>query len=476
MLGVKEEVRAQAALAPLVVDLDGTLVRTDLLVESFLGLVGSKPLDALRSMSAIRGGRGALKARIAGAAAFDVSGLPFNRDVLAFIEAERATGRPIYLASASDQQLVTKVAQHLGIFDGAFGSRAGLNLAGAKKAQVLCDMFGEKAFDYVGNAGADLAVWSRCRRAYAVEPSASLQRRSAAEAIGSRDAGFAPLMKAMRPHQWLKNFLLFLPVLAAHAFDARLGQAGLAFLSFCLCASSVYLLNDLLDLANDRAHARKRARPFASGALPLLHGIAAIPLLLAAALAISLLLPTPFTVVLIGYFGLTLAYSLRLKRYAVTDVMALACLYGARVVAGGAATGVALSLWLEALSMFLFLSLALVKRCTELRDGIVAGQDRMPGRGYQADDLPMLETMATSSGYLAVLVLALYMSSDTVSALYAHPHRLLGTCVVMLFWINWILIKMRRGEMHDDPLVFAVTDRTSQICGLVLAAVVAASL
>lgn len=467
---------APSAPVPLVVDLDGTLIRSDLLVESYLGLLGTHPYEAIRALATLRDGRAAFKARIVDSGAVNVVHLPYNRDVIDLIEAERADGRSIYLASASDQRLVSAVAQHLGLFEGAMGSRPGLNLSGERKAAALCDMFGERGFDYIGNATADLPVWSRCRKAYVVEPSDGLRRRAAARAVGTRRGILAPLVRAMRPHQWLKNLLIFVPVLAGHAFDHRFADAVLAFASFCLCASSVYLLNDLLDLGNDRAHPRKRRRPLAAGELPLVHAAVAIPLLLALAMALAMLLPGRFAAVLAGYYLLTLSYSLRLKRYVVIDVMALACLYGMRVIAGGAATGVLISQWLEALSIFLFLCLALVKRCTELRDGGNAKVAKLPGRGYGPGDLSMLETMATSSGYLAVLVLALYMSSDAVTMLYAHPHRLLGGCLVMLFWINWILLRMRRGEMHDDPVVFAATDRVSQACGVAFALVVAAAI
>lgn len=462
------------APVPLVVDLDGTLIRTDLLVEAFFTLLSARPLKALGSLLALRHGRAALKARIADESAIDISLLPFNEAVLAFIQDEKGKGRQVYLASASDQRIVDRLAEHLGLFDGAFGSRNGINLAGHRKAQMLCERFGEKGFDYIGDTGVDFAVWSRCQRPIVAAPSAGMLRRvqarhAQAQAIGSHGRSFRAYLKALRPHQWSKNLLVFVPCLAAHAIDARLVDAVLAFVSFSLCASSVYLVNDLLDLGSDRTHARKRSRPLASGAVPLVHAAMMAPLLLLAALAICLLLPGTFFIALIGYYVLTLAYSLHLKRQMIIDVIALACLYGARLVAGSAATAIPLSPWLGALAVFLFLSLALVKRCTEILQQISENKQAPAGRGYRLDDLPALESMAAASGYVAVLVMALYLNSDTVRALYAHPNRLWIICVLMLFWISRILLKTRRGEMHDDPVVYAITDRTSRICGLLAA-------
>jgi len=316
-----------------------------------------------------------------------------------------------------------------------------------------------------------------------VSPSPSLRRAVSArfphaEIIDNAGIPLKELIRAVRPHQWLKNLLIFVPLLAAHAIAAgSLTASLLAFLSFGFCASSVYLLNDLLDLANDRRHPSKCRRPFAAGLIPLTHGLVLIPILIVISVVLALGLPRLFLVVLASYYLLTLGYSLWLKRRVMVDVVLLACLYGIRVVAGGVAVAVPLSVWLVAFSLFLFFSLALVKRCTELIDHVGKGAGDPPGRGYRQEDLPILESMATASGYISVLVLALYINNPVVGHLYTVPELLWPICAILLYWISRILVLTHRGEMHDDPVIFAVTDRISLISGvLMVLAGVAASL
>ena len=471
---------ATPAGPPLVVDLDGTLVRSDLLVESFLALLSARPLQALRALVTLRRGKAAFKAALADRAQVDVHTLPYAPAVLAQLEAARAQGRPTVLASASDARYVRAVADHLGGFDAAIGSEQGVNLSGVRKAEVLVARYGEGGFDYVGDHAVDAPVWARARRGFVHAPSAALSRRLRGaglevELVGERPRRARAYLKALRPHQWLKNALVFAPALAGHAGGWSWLACVAAFASFSLCASSVYLVNDLLDLSADRDHARKRRRPFASGDVPLAHGMAMAPLLVLAAVAVGLWLPGKFLLVLAGYFSLTLAYSLGLKRIVMIDVVTLACLYGARLLAGSAATGVPLSRWLEALAVFLFLSLALVKRGAELTDRIAAGKGDPSGRDYRLSDLPMVESMGAAAGFTAVLVLALYLNSPDVDAMYRNPHRMWLICVVVLYWVSRMLMKAHRGEMHDDPVVFAVRDRVSLVCGAVCAGVVASA-
>ena len=472
---------AQPAV-PLVVDLDGTLIRSDLLVESFLALMAADPVAAARAVGSLKEGKAALKAKIADSADIDVATLPYDEVVLAMVREARAQGRETCLVSASDHRYVRAVADHLQLFDTVEGTADGANLSGATKAAHLVDRFGDGGFDYVGDAPVDAAVWAKARRGFVIAPSAALNRKIASAgltvtSVSERRGRARAYLKAIRPHQWMKNSLIFLPALAGHQFNlAALGACIAAFISFSLCASSVYLLNDLLDLKSDREHARKRNRPFASGRAPLVSGVMLAPALLCGSLVVAAFLPPRFAMVLAGYYALTLAYSLGLKRIMTVDVIALACLYGARIIAGSAATDVMISPWLEALSVFFFLSLALVKRIGELSDRVLAGKGDPSGRGYRLSDLPMVESMGAASGFVAVLVLALYFNSPDVSHLYRAPHRLWALCVITLFWICRMLMKAHRGEMHDDPVVFALRDRTSQACGVVSAVVVAASL
>jgi 4-hydroxybenzoate polyprenyltransferase len=467
---------------PLVVDLDGTLIRSDLLVEGCFALLSAAPLRLPLVAASLAHGRAAFKARVAAEAELDFAGLPFNEEFLAFLRAERVRGRRIYLASAADERYARALADTLGLFDGVFASNGTTNLKGETKASVLVAAFGRGGFDYAGNAAADLDVWQEAGGVLAVNASPALlrtvQRRfSDATVIAPRKLAVGDYVRALRPHQWLKNLLLLVPGFAAHRFDAPMVLAcALAFVSFSLCASSVYLLNDLLDLRHDRQHRTKRHRPFAAGRIDMLHGVAMFLAALVGAVGVALLLPPGFMTVLVAYYALTLAYSMNLKRQPIIDVMTLAGLYGIRIVAGGAAAGVTLSPWLLAFSIFFFLCLALVKRSTELTDR--RGRDAIdpPGRGYKLADLAVLQTMAAASGYVAVLVFILYINSPAVAGVYGDAERLWAIPCVLLYWVSRVLILTHRGEMHDDPVIFAARDRPSLACATVIALVVLASI
>jgi 4-hydroxybenzoate polyprenyltransferase len=318
-------------------------------------------------------------------------------------------------------------------------------------------------------------VWRQSRRAIVVGDkhiAAAARKVNAAIIFFEEKRRLLPLvLKEMRVHQWVKNVLVFVPLLTAHRFNlASIGAVCLAFLSFSLCASSVYLLNDMLDLDADRRHARKRNRPFASGKLPLSFGAVLTVLLLAAAVGIAVLLPWRFGAVLAAYFAATLAYSFALKRMALIDVFALACLYTVRVIAGGEANGIALSYWLILFCVPIFLSLAMVKRYVELDAILRDGKMEAAGRGYITQDLSILRSFGTSSAYLAVLVLALYLNSPELKQLYRHPPALWAVFALTLYWVSRIWMFAFRGKMHDDPIVFAFKDRVSAavigLCGV----------
>lgn len=454
-----------AADAVLVVDLDGSLCRTDTLHEGLLALVAHSPGALLKLPGWLTGGRAAFKARIAGAALVDPATLPMNEDVIAALTVARAAGRRTMLVSAADTRQVAAVAEATGLFDEAHGSTEGHNLKGGAKAAFLTERFGEKGFDYIGDARADLPVWAAARKAVTVGASPALAR--AAEAANPDATHISPprgrgraMLRAMRPHQWSKNLLLFLPLLAAHD-AARAVPTLVGFAAFCLVASAVYVINDLLDLPADRAHPRKRLRPFASGDLTGLQGVGLAAGLMAGGLLAGLLVGRPaFLLVLAVYFAATFAYSLWLKRKLVVDVITLAGLYTLRVIAGGAAAAVVLSPWMLGFAMFLFLALAAVKRQAELTDQIATGRGSA-GRAYEPEDLPILRSLALSAGNAAVLVLALYISSDAVQTLYNRPEVLWLICPILLYWVVRVVMKAHRGLMTDDPIVFAVSDPVS---------------
>jgi 4-hydroxybenzoate polyprenyltransferase/phosphoserine phosphatase len=459
-----------------VVDLDGTLCRSDTLHEALLNLAATDAL-ALRHLPGwLAEGRAGLKARLADRGVLDPAALPLNEAVIARVEAARAEGRLTALVSAADHRQVTAVAEATGLFDEAYGSADGLNLKGAEKAAFLTDRFGKKGFDYIGDAKADAPVWAAARRALTVGAGGAVRR--AAEAANDDVHHLEPpadlwrdMIRAMRPHQWSKNLLLFLPMLAAHDATALL-SALLGFVAFSFAASAVYVLNDLVDLPADRAHPRKRKRPFASGSLSAATGAVMAGGLLVLALIVGLLTGNPgFLGVLAIYLVATFAYSLWLKRRLLVDVLMLAGLYTIRIIAGGAAAGVALSPWMLGFSIFLFLCLAAVKRQAELTDQIATGRESA-GRAYEIEDLPVLRGIAISAAQATVLVLALYISSEDVQRLYARPELLWGICPLLLYWSLRMVMKSHRGIMTDDPIVFAATDRVSLLI-IVAAATVA---
>jgi 4-hydroxybenzoate polyprenyltransferase/phosphoglycolate phosphatase-like HAD superfamily hydrolase len=460
----------------LVVDLDGTLLKSDMLYESFWSAFGKNWRTPFLSVVALGRGKAALKDYLRSAAEIDVSTLPYDEVILAYIDAYRQQGGRVALVTASNQILAENIAKHLQIFDEVHGSDDTRNLKGASKAAFLIERFGRNAFQYMGDAHADLPVWEASQEIVTVNAASSLRQK--AEDLGkpiehlvTKAKSMHPYIKALRPHQWLKNSLIFLPMLAAHQLDAATFVSSLlAFVAFSLVASSVYVLNDLLDLNADRAHPRKRLRPFASGAVPIAHGgYLALALLLGGTL-VAAFLGWAFLLTLGAYYVLTTAYSLTLKRRIVLDICVLAGLYTMRIIAGGVATGIELSVWLLAFSIFFFLSLAAVKRQAELVDMAERGTLAAKGRGYHVADLPIISMVGLAAGYIAVLVMALYVNSPTVQELYAFPYALWGICCVLLYWLTRMVLITHRGAMHDDPVVFAVKDRVSQVCFVVMLA------
>lgn len=464
--------------APLVVDLDGTLVRTDTLHEQALALVKEQFLQTLRLPAWLMHGKAHLKQQLSQHVSLDANTLPYNHELLGWLKVEKRAGRRLVLCTAADTRTAQAIALHLGIFDEVIASDGQTNLAATRKADRLIQQFGLQGFDYVGNSHDDLPVWQAARQAIVVNAPASVLKAAqshgnvskviADTALKARD-----LARMLRVHQWLKNLLLFVPLLAAHQFTngAAWGTLFVAFFSFSLCASAVYISNDLLDLGSDRQHARKRFRPFASGRVPVAWGIAIAPLLALASIALATAVGPRFLAWLAVYFVLTCWYSVALKRLALLDCLTLACLYTLRIVAGGAAAALALSHWLLVVSGFVFLSLSFLKRHTELRSLVQRGEATLAhGRGYTAQDADLVQLFGVAAGYASAVVLALYLHGETAKALYTQPHALLVTVGVLVYWISWMWLQSHRGEMHDDPVVFAVKDRASLVCGAVFAA------
>lgn len=455
---------------PLVVDLDGTLVRTDTLHEAGLQLLRRNPARLLQLGVWLLRGKAALKQRLAQIARVDASLLPYNGTLLAWLQEQRQSGRLLILCTASDQHVARDIAAHCELFDEVIASDGVVNLAGQDKARILVGRFDAKGFDYAGNAPVDAHVWRAARRGVVVNASATTLERARnacdiEQVFPPERAGLATWCRALRVHHWAKNVLLFVALIAAHQINDHHAwlQLAVAFAAFSLCASSVYIANDLIDLEHDRRHPRKRTRPFAAGALPLAQGAMLIPVLALASLALSTLVGAAFAAWLGLYFVLTWLYSFWLKRLVLVDCLTLAALHMLRVIAGAAAAAVPLSFWLLAFSGFLFLSLAFVKRYAELHRQVAAAEPQAHGRGYAASDAPIIQVFGIVCGYCAVLVLAMYLNSDAIVRLYRTPEIVWGAVPVMLFWISSIWLRTSRGEMHDDPLVFALRDKASLV-------------
>ena len=376
-----------------------------------------------------------------------------------------------------DQALAQAVAGHLGLFETVLASDGERNLTRETKARVLEERFGRSGFDYAGSDRDDLPVWRRARRGVLVNAAPGVDRAARAvteveRVFAAQTRLWAELWRAMRPYQWGKNLLVFLPLLTSHRlFDLPLfGRAALGALAFCLCASSVYLLNDLLDLPSDRAHKTKRDRPLAAGRLSSIAALCAIPVLLAASAALAALLPAKFFLTLGVYYALTLAYSLRLRSELVLDVFSLALLYSLRLLGGHVVGDIPYSPWLFGFSLFLFLSLALMKRYIEL-----AASPAVPthGRGYRPGDAPILKEMGVASAYIAALIFALYINSDQVVRLYARPVWLWALCVIILFALSRMWVLAQRGQVDDDPVRFVLRDRVSWAAAALAAVVLA---
>ncbi len=463
---------AQDLQRPLCVDLDGTLTKVDTLYDTFMLLVRKNPWALLHLPAWLAGGKANLKAHLTRAVTLDVSRLPYNQALLAYLHNQRELGRPIYLATGADRQLAERVAAHLGLFDGILASDGARNLTGKHKLAKFREFFPAGQFDYIGNAMPDLELLAASVEPKLANPSMAL--RSSLRSRGIRvDQCFhdrAPIgpsmIRAVRVHQWAKNVLIFLPFILGHKWNLDVARlALLAFFCFSFCASGTYLVNDLLDMEADRHHLKKRMRPFAAGDLPVPGGLAISAALIALSAVCAAFLPRAFLIWLGMYFACTLAYTFKLKSMVLVDVLALSGLYTLRLLAGGAATTTPISHWLSGFSIFLFLSLAIVKRFAELQNTLEGGLTPKSGRGYQLSDIEQMRSFGTASAFAAVVVFANYISSFDVMALYHQPRLLWLDVPLLILWLSRVWLLASRGELNEDPVVFALTDRMSLVIG-----------
>ena len=468
-----------ANLRPLCVDLDGTLVKSDTLVDSLLVLLRTRPALLLALPGRLLHGKAAFKAFVTQSISLDVAHLPYNHQLLYFLRQERARGRQIYLATGADIAIANRVAAHLGIFTGVLGSDGATNLTGNKKLLSLRGLLGSASFDYIGNDTPDLLLLAQAAEPMVANPSLRLRLRlwergiRPAREFSERSHPLSSLLKAMRLHQWSKNLLIFLPLLLAHGLTiGRLFTAFEAFCCFSLAASATYIINDLLDIEADRRHPQKRLRPFASGDLSAFMGLGIVAVFLLLALSGARLLPPAFNAWLLLYLAATLAYSLYLKRVVLVDVLMLSGLYILRLLAGSAATQTPVSHWLAGFSMFLFLSLAIVKRFAELENLRASSSQPSNSRSYLLTDLDQLRSFGTASAYASVVVFAIYISGLDVIKLYRHPRLLWLIVPLMILWLNRVWLLASRGQLDEDPVAFALTDRMSLLIGAAVTACV----
>ena len=457
---------------PLVVDLDGTLIYTDMLWESVFQLLKAKPWALFSLVVWLFQGKAVLKQRVAAQVEIDVASLPYDEAILTDLKAQREQGRTLILATGSNQKFAEQIAAHLQIFDTVLSSCDQHNLISQKKEQELIKLFGVGGYDYIGNSRTDIPIWNSSQRALSVTSKGfCLTDQRVTEKTGTtRIHWLRALVKAMRPRQWLKNLLVFVPLLAGHVLDVQsLTQALLAFCAFSFAASSAYLLNDALDVADDRRHHEKCKRPIAAGSLPLPHAMLFCGVLFFASLGVAALVSASFLLVLSVYLVATIAYSIYLKRLLMVDVIMLAFLYSIRVFGGGVSTGIELSFWLLSFSFFIFLSLALLKRHSELYNLTRVGKEKARGRGYTTHDRVPVGIMGINAGFVAIVIFMLYFNSENVLRLYRQPYYLLGIVPLIVLWLGRLWVLSFRGEVNEDPIVFVSKDKRGLVVMLLAA-------
>jgi 4-hydroxybenzoate polyprenyltransferase/phosphoserine phosphatase len=476
---------AKASSPVLCVDLDGTLIRGNVLWECVLGLLKTRPLTLLLLPFWLLSGRASFKRKLAAPIHFDPARLLYRQQVLDLLHEEKAAGRRLALATAADRKLAEAVAGYLGIFDEVHASDGELNLKGASKAAFLAERYAQTGFDYVGDSAADVEVWRKARAAYVVGTEARAEQAAAVTTVTatilqphtSLRASLGIWVNALRGHHWAKNLLLFLPLALSHNLTTEPMVRTLAgFVLYGLCASGLYMLNDLLDLHSDREHPWKKERPFAAGEISIAEGLLASVVLLSASLGLGFFLDAQFGLALLGYAALTMLYSLYLKKIALIDVFVLSGFYSFRILAGALISGTPLSQWFLAFSMFFFLSLAMAKRYSELLHASDLVKDGNSGRGYHVGDRELLLSLGVGSSFSAVVIFSLYIHSQDVRLLYTSPEYLFFLCPIVLYWLsrNWLLA--HRGELKEDPVTLAIRDPVSYAAALAAAGVIAASM
>ena len=462
---------AVTARLPLIVDLDGTLVATDTLWELIIAFLRTNPLHIFQLVQWVFSGKARFKQQLAAATSLDVESLPYRPECLAWLQAERRAGRRILLATGADSRLASAIAQHLKLFDGVISSDGIRNATGRSKSELISEALGGQEYEYAGNAMIDIEVWRESFAAIVVAPDrgvlAALNRQKieVTQHFPAPKTSWTTWLKALRVHQWVKNILIFTPLLTSHRIFDLIGvvHAACGFVIFSLVASSTYLINDLLDMPADRRHATKCRRPLASGLISIPSGIVGAVVLLSMAAALSVLLPAAAAILVFAYSAATLCYSVFLKKLLMADVVTLALFYTARLMYGGLVTGIEISIWTLAFCGFSFFSLAAAKRINDLMKSNLGASESLRHRAYQAQDSNALVALAAATGSIAVLVLILYINSQQGEKLYRHPQVLWTMCAPLMYWFSRILMLANRGTLADDPITFATKDRATYV-------------
>lgn len=452
---------------PLFVDLDGTYTKTDLLFESFIAAFKKNPLVVLSCIYWLTQGIATLKYKLSQCADLNTDTLPLNQEFLSYLKQEKHKGRKLYLATASNEKYAKEIVNNTNLFDGYISSCERINLKGKSKFKKIKEM--SQKFAYAGNASIDFHIFKEANQSILVNPSSGARKKVKEHSVDHifdlNKSTYKAWFKQLRVYQWVKNLLIFVPFLVSGEFTNinNVPSLILAFCAFSLLASSTYIFNDLLDLECDRAHPRKKHRPLAAGTLSIQSAIFVAFMLFITSVATSLLLSYEFLIVLFSYLVLTLCYSGKVKKYVGMDVVTLALLYTIRILAGTAAINVTVSFWLLAFSIFIFLSLALIKRCSEIKSMEAEGKHCSSGRDYNTTDYPVLISFGTSSAMLALLMFCFYINNNALTNQYQQPDILWLIVPALCYWLMRMWIKTHRGEMHDDPIVFSLRDRGSLI-------------
>ncbi|MDO9161267.1 MAG: UbiA family prenyltransferase [Methylococcaceae bacterium] len=471
----------ETSIVPLVVDLDGTLTPTDTLVESIIQLGKQHPVDLLKLPFWLLKGRAEFKANIANRLTLKASNLPYRVELIDYLRHEKQNGRPLILATAANSSIADAVAAHLDLFDTVLASSENLNLKGSAKLAAIQETVGTD-FVYAGDSKADLPIWQAAQAAILVNTSRNVgdtvRKNTPIELeIPAVKIDIKLWLRAMRVHQWFKNLLLFVPLLTAFSFQDvdKLLAISLAFFAFSFTASATYMGNDLWDLDSDRTHPRKKHRPFASAQIPILKGITVAAILLTLGLALAIKVSLNFFWMLLLYLVITTTYTWIFKTYVLIDVIVLSLLYTLRIIAGSVAMNIPASSWLLAFSVFIFFSLALVKRCAELLTLQQSGRETTNGRDYRTTDLAVLWPLGIGAALSAVVVFGLFISAPETQVRYASPQGLWLVAIGLIYWLARLWIKTARGEMHDDPLVFAIRDFGSRLTIMAMIAITLAA-